>query len=336
LMVAALCLLAGGLFAVGYKATIQDLINLFHTQLEDLLRDAKNLKAEDDTYMLGEKAEYWSECKNRDYPKYSKFPEWTAKDENWYQDMKKKLDAEYGPYIYGEKGPDDGGSLFSNDSLVGRIGGAIQKNGNGASGEDMWLNYGGGVKNGDNIIQAGVGLNFSPVLMLIAAKLLIEDSTGYFVPDFMVSYERVVHIADKVPLSFGGLFSIAGCGAEGKQLLWNYYNRNYGEYYNEKLAYTMINIAGIAKYHINMHDKIDVYGALKMGVIIQALNYKQQLVEDDQVIGEFVKNDNLSATTAAFYYNINVGMTYYFTDTFGVSVETGWPSVLNVAATIKI
>lgn len=90
-------------------------------------------------------------------------------------------------------------------------------------GKTFWKEYGGGLKNGDSLVQAGVGFG------------------GILTPN--VTYERMFHINNTLPLSFGGMAGV-GIGSG----LW-------------------VNAAATAKWHFNFGiDKLDVYINAMAGV----------------------------------------------------------------------
>lgn len=87
-------------------------------------------------------------------------------------------------------------------------------------GATFWKEYGGGLKNGDSLVHAGVGFGGG----------LIANA----------SYEKLVHINDTLPFSFGGMAGV-----------------RFG-------SVLTIDAAATARYHFNFGvDKLDVYlGAL--------------------------------------------------------------------------
>ena len=95
-------------------------------------------------------------------------------------------------------------------------------------GATFWKEYGGGIKNGDNIVHIG------------AAPYL---NYGLFGLNVNGSYEKAVHINDMLPFTFGGTagftFVSGGC---------------------------MVNVDALAKYHFNFGiEPLDVYAGVMLG-----------------------------------------------------------------------
>ena len=96
-------------------------------------------------------------------------------------------------------------------------------------GATFWKEYGGGIKNGDSIVNIG------------AAPSLLYSGFGLHVN---ASYEKAVHINDMLPFTFGGTagFTFVSGGS-------------------------FINVDALAKYHFNFGvEPLDVYAGVLLGV----------------------------------------------------------------------
>ena len=95
-------------------------------------------------------------------------------------------------------------------------------------GATFWKEYGGGIKNGDNIVHVG------------AAPYLYG---GLFGLNVNGSYEKAVHINDMLPFTFGGTagFTFFSGGS-------------------------LVNVDALAKYHFNFGiEHLDVYAGVVLG-----------------------------------------------------------------------
>lgn len=95
-------------------------------------------------------------------------------------------------------------------------------------GATFWKEYGGGIKNGDNIVHIGAAPN-----LLYGFGLHVN-----------ASYEKAVHINDMLPFSFGGAAGFTfGSG------------------------WSILNVDALAKYHFNFGvEPLDVYAGVVLGV----------------------------------------------------------------------
>ena len=102
----------------------------------------------------------------------------------------------------------------------------------------LWTSYGGGLKNGSSVINAGIGLTSI-------------FGYGIAIPPLSVSYERCVLIADMLPFSFGGNVSFYGFGT------------GFGA---NDVFWSNIAVDAFAKYHVNFGvPNLDVYAGLAIG-----------------------------------------------------------------------
>lgn len=95
-------------------------------------------------------------------------------------------------------------------------------------GATFWKEYGGGIKNGDNIVHIG------------AAPSLLYSGFGLHIN---ASYEKAVHINDMLPFTFGGTagFTFAS-------------------------GISIVNVDALAKYHFNFGiEPLDVYAGVVLG-----------------------------------------------------------------------
>ena len=94
-------------------------------------------------------------------------------------------------------------------------------------GATFWKEYGGGIKNGDNIVHIGAA----------------PDIYYGFGLHLNGSYEKAVHINDMLPFTFGGTAGFTfGSG------------------------YSRLNVDGLAKYHFNFGvEPLDVYAGVLLG-----------------------------------------------------------------------
>ena len=95
-------------------------------------------------------------------------------------------------------------------------------------GATFWKEYGGGIKNGDNIVHIGAAPN-------------LFNGFGLHVN---ASYEKAVHINDMLPFTFGGAAGFTfGSG------------------------WSSLNVDALAKYHFNFGvEPLDVYAGVVLGV----------------------------------------------------------------------
>lgn len=153
-------------------------------------------------------------------------------------------------------------------------------------GSSFWKEYGAGLKNGDSLIHAGVGLSGFGV-------------GGWFIPPVSLGYEKLVHINDMLPFSFGGFAAVSGYGAT------NFFCVD-------------VDAAATARYHFNLGiDKLDVYSGFLLGAKLSLDN---------------AADDNLN-----FYilWGANVGASYFFNEKSAISVDFGYPYWVNVKYTMK-
>lgn len=107
----------------------------------------------------------------------------------------------------------------------------------------FWREYGAGLKNGDNVINAGAGLS---------NRIFNFGESFYVIPPVSLGYEKMVHLNGMLPFSFGAMVSVSGNGART----------------NGKDTYrTFLEIPVAVKYHFNLGVKnLDVYAGNVAGL----------------------------------------------------------------------
>ena len=171
--------------------------------------------------------------------------------------------------------------------------------------KDSWQNYGGGLKEHQFIVNAGVGLN----------SAVFDGHTAFCPPlELSVEYTQKIWV---LPFSFGGFFAYDGYMDKGSTAGVNYAH-----------AYNNFYLGGLIKYHAMLPvENLDVYVRTQLGAYIQAYSASYS----DPYLGDY--DDKTSS--ARFYSEWGLGATWYFTDSFGLTVELGYPTVSKVSATFK-
>lgn len=122
-------------------------------------------------------------------------------------------------------------------------------------GKTFWREYGGGLKSGDFLVNIGVG-----------ARIVPGDGAKetYAIPPITLDFERMVHINDMLPFSFGVTTAFQGYGIE-----YDTYDSSSGVLTQVKSnsSFSRIDIGGTAKYHFNFGvEKLDVYAGFMAGL----------------------------------------------------------------------
>lgn len=168
-------------------------------------------------------------------------------------------------------------------------------------GKTFWKEYGGGLKNGDSLIHAGVGLSGF-------------GNGGWFIPPVSVGYEKLVHINDMLPFSFGGMAAVSGYG----------YSYDYADYSDmtiktRRCSYLNLDVAATARYHFNFGiDKLDVYAGFMAGLSLGLDN-----------------NEKLDVHPG-FLWGASAGASWFFTDKIAASADFGYPYYINAKFTMKL
>ncbi len=159
-----------------------------------------------------------------------------------------------------------------------------------------WCNYGGGVEKGDFILHVDTGLG----------DWLGFPSHSYFEDRWAVPYVEVgLNYAGfiwKLPFTFGGYVGFDGYG----------YRSSYdGRTYSFPKLYTGGDIA----YHIQLPPEIiDLYGGFRLGTKIY--------------MGDWEHVWHVSVDP---YFGVN----FFFTDFFGLNVETGYENWLRAGLSFR-
>jgi len=148
---------------------------------------------------------------------------------------------------------------------------------------------------GTNVVNAGVGFGW------------YGGASGWDtkIPPVSVAYDRGVTIKD-LPLSFGGIFSIAQYGYEQA-----YYT------YNLDYSYTFLIFGARAAWHFDVGvENLDLYAGVTLGFYYQTWDYT---IEPD--LEGYNPQDDSGASIMGGAY---AGARYFFTDMIGAYVELGY------------
>lgn len=176
-------------------------------------------------------------------------------------------------------------------------------------GKTFWREYGGGLKSGDFLVNIGVG-----------ARIVPGDGAKetYAIPPITLDFERMVHINDMLPFSFGVTTAFQGYGIE-----YDTYDSSSGvpPQVKSNSSFSRIDIGGTAKYHFNFGvEKLDVYAGLVAGVSVN-----------------FAKIGNAEVEVRpALLLGGNAGASWFFTDKIALSLDAGYPHIVNIKFTLKI
>ena len=150
---------------------------------------------------------------------------------------------------------------------------------------ECWCNYGGGIQQGDCIVNASAGLWFSDFEYAVYNNFM-------FIPPVMVEVQYAQPIW-KLPFTFGGYAGMRGYS----------YKINEDEY-----RYLSVFCGGEAAYHIQLPPKgLDLYAATRVGVNIPFVRPGQEWNPDFFQFGEAL------------------GANWFFNEFFGLNLEFGFP-----------
>ncbi len=167
-----------------------------------------------------------------------------------------------------------------------------------------WCNYGAGIKEGDFLVTADVGLDFTDFAYL-------SSTDGWFMPPVMVEVQYAKKIW-KLPFTFGGFAGVNGHG-------YRYYD--YYDYVNNVYVYGTrywwnIFFGAEAAYHAKLPvDTLDVYIITRLGVNIPITN-------GYTYFGDYI------------LFGEAIGINWFFTDKVALNAEIGYPFT-KVGATFK-
>jgi len=160
---------------------------------------------------------------------------------------------------------------------------------------ECWCNYGGGIEQGDFIVNVDGGLYFSD----FAYALAYDDF--WFIPPVMVEVQYAQPIW-KLPFTFGGYAGIRAYG-------YKYETREDGRWVKKTDAYCALFFGGEAAYHVQLPpEALDVYVVTRIGGNIP-----------------FVKPGNSAWVPDYFHVGEAIGANWFFSDFFGVNAEFGYP-----------
>ena len=155
---------------------------------------------------------------------------------------------------------------------------------------ECWCNYGGGVKEGDFIINASGGLWLSDF------SYSVHDNYWVF-PPVLVEVQYAMPIW-KLPFTFGGYTGVRGYG-------YKYRNSKDKEITE---TYFSIFFGGEAAYHIQLPPEgLDLYAVTRIGSNVPFVHPSSGWTPDWFQFGE------------AF------GANWFFNDTVGINLEFGYP-----------
>ena len=167
---------------------------------------------------------------------------------------------------------------------------------------ECWCNYGGGIKQGDLIVNVSTGLFFTDFVYAG------YDAYG-FIPPVMAEVQYAQPIW-KLPFTFGGYAGFHG--------FWYKYNTwENGKWVTKDTSYWAVFFGGEAAYHIQLPPEgLDLYAVTRIGGNIPFVKPSYNYVADYFHVGEAI------------------GANWFFGDTFGVNLEIGYPFT-KVGATFK-
>lgn len=150
---------------------------------------------------------------------------------------------------------------------------------------ECWCNYGGGIQQGDCIVNASAGLWFRDFEYAVYNNFM-------FIPPVMVEVQFAQPIW-KLPFTFGGYAGMRGYS----------YKINEDEY-----RYLIVFCGGEAAYHIQLPPKgLDLYAVTRVGVNIPFVRPGQEWNPDFFQFGEAL------------------GANWFFNEFFGLNLEFGFP-----------
>lgn len=171
-------------------------------------------------------------------------------------------------------------------------------------GSRFWREYGAGLKDGDGIFSVGVGVGFD----LFALPVVYSTYNGvFYLPYVETSYEKMVHINDMLPFSFGGYggFDFLTFKDGSDVTIFN----------------SSFHVGALAKYHFNFDvENMDVYAGLKVGL-------------NGNIYNGY--NSSVNPFTLGFDHGEIIGVQWIWGG-FGIALETGFPYWLNFKLSFKM
>ncbi len=158
---------------------------------------------------------------------------------------------------------------------------------------ECWCNYGGGIKEGDLIVNVGTGLFYTDFAYAAYDNF-------WFIPPVMAEVQYAQPIW-KLPFTFGGY---AGLHAFG----YKYNDWENGKWVSKETSYWAVFFGGEAAYHIQLPPEgLDLYAVTRIGGNIPFVKPGYNYIPDYFHVGEAI------------------GANWYFGDFFGVNLEFGYP-----------
>ncbi len=159
-----------------------------------------------------------------------------------------------------------------------------------------WCNYGGGIKEGDFIVNVDAGLYYT--------DLVYATYNGYWIlPPVMVEVQYAKPIW-KLPFTFGGYAGVRAYGYNNR-----YYNQSTGQYIDQVYSRWNVFAGAEAAYHIMLPpDGLDVYAVNRIGFNIPFANVSTNFIFLD-----------------VFDIDFAIGANWFFNDFFGLNLEFGAP-----------
>lgn len=186
----------------------------------------------------------------------------------------------------------------------------------GGSGAVDFTSFGGKVESGNIIVDAGIALDTGFI-----------GTLGYYIPRVSVSGEYALQCGP-APLSFG--LEIAYMGSRSQ-----YFYTTAGATGNRVMdTHNNLFFNLIVNYHINILavDNLDVYAGPRLGLRLDIVNHTDH--HYDPAIGGYIDNTTVN-TLPLFDAGGVIGATWYFSDSFGVNAEVGFPVFLRGGVTFK-
>ncbi|MCR5217996.1 outer membrane beta-barrel protein [Treponema sp.] len=177
---------------------------------------------------------------------------------------------------------------------------------------DWWNSYSRAVKENNLLVNAGIGLN---------GNLGQGGDLDAYIPPFEASVEYTTMIG--VPIGFGGFIGYTSYRTEesvtaAASSITTVKERD------------VFYFGGLANYHFNLVDELDLYAGAKIG-----LDFKSENKKVTSTVSGVTSKVSEDDDWTSLHFGINAGATYYFSDFFGVNVEAGFPTILRVAASFK-
>ena len=157
------------------------------------------------------------------------------------------------------------------------------------------------LREGNILVNAGIGLNGD----------LGENYLDSYVPPLELTVEYLCPI-ENLPFGFGAFLGYSSFDTK-------YTHTGITEEIDSRVFYT----GAMVNYHFNLVDELDLYGSVRTGIDFIKVTSKTTGFPDDT-------NSDID-----FHYGMAAGATNYFSDTFGVNAEVGFPTILRVAASFK-